>query len=214
MQSAQNKYRRSRSVQIWFLDADPVKSAEYQTNHTLVKSIDGCYNALCAARFYFSGIRNRKFYEHFFGKGWKDGEGGRICPDWPLKARPPFKFYTAKFSKWCRKCREHYEYTLGFMEALLAEYEFRFRRQHGLARYAEWERRNSLNVPAGNLKKIDFPWKSLSLKYRRKDIVQGFRLQFMSQLEGDDPYLAYRGSCRDIPDFVQRHFGFQVQNFD
>lgn len=100
------------------------------------------------------------------------------------------------------------------MEALLSEYEFRFRKQHGLARYAEWERQNSLNVPAGNLKKIDFPWKSLSLKYRRKDIVQGFRLQFMSQLEGDDPYLAYRGSCRDIPDFVQRHFGFQVQNFD
>lgn len=93
---------------------------------------------------------------------------------------PSFRSYNTKLSKWCRMCNEHYSYVVNFLSCLLVEYEFRFKKMHGLSKFLEWEFANPINIPSANLKTIVFPWKLLNPRFRRKDIVDGYRLQFMN----------------------------------
>ena len=203
-----NKAHKFSSVQIWFLDADLQKSAEYLPNDALIKTISGCFQALVCTRFYFAGIRNKKAYKHFFDDDHKDETMEQFFPLWPLKQKPAFTHYTSRTSKWCRMCKEHYDYISKYLDILLLEYEYRYHKPHGLLKFVEWQMVDapSLPIPVGNLKEINIPWKVLKLRYRRTDIIQGYRIQLMSSFEGDDPLKAYSGSNRDIPDFVVKHF--------
>lgn len=195
-------------IQIWFLDDDLQKSAEYQTNKTLMKSIDGCYQALVAARLYFIGIRSKTFFKHYFSKVCLKETMDRFFPLWPLKRLPSFQNYSSKTSKWTRMCLEHYEYVRMYLRDLLDEYQFRFKKEHGLAKFLEWMSTDAppLEIPEAHLTKISIPWKCLNPKWRRKILVDGYRQQFVHSFEDDDAFKAYQGSCRDIPDFVDKHF--------
>lgn len=195
-------------IQIWFLDDDLQRSAEFQTNKTLLKSIDGCFQALVCARLYFIGIRTKTFYKHYFSKENSLETKERFFPCWPLKKNPSFQAYTSKTSKWTRMCLEHYEYVRHYLRALLDEYQFRFNKDHGLSKFLDWLDFDapSLDIPRANLKAVSIPWKCLNPRWRRKTLVDGYRLQFVHSFEDDDPFKAYAGSCRDIPDFVSKHF--------
>lgn len=210
------KRPKTYPIQIWFLDADLQKSAEYMTNKALVASADGCFHALVSARLYFIGIRTKTFYKHYFSKDMWPETKDRFFPLWPLKNKPTFMSYTSKASKWCRMCLEHYEYVKKYLDALLSEYEFRFGKQHGLTKFLEWEEVDApkLSIPNGNIKKICLPWKCLDPRWRRKDIIEGYRLQFMSSFEDDDAFKAYNGSRRDMPDFVVKHFKLDVAGIE
>ena len=138
----------------------------------------GCVNALNSARFYYAGIRSMKFYKHFFAKERKQQTMEELFPLWPVAMKPSFNSYTSKTSKWTRMCREHYDYVKMYMNALLDEYMYRYKKPHNISKFAEWLEFDApkLNIPEGHLSKISLPWKCLNPKYRRKDICLGYRL--------------------------------------
>lgn len=105
-------------------------------------------------------------------------------------------------------CLEHYEYVRMYLRDLLDEYQFRFKKEHGLAKFLEWMSTDAppLEIPEAHLTKISIPWKCLNPRWRRKILVDGYRQQFVHSFEDDDAFKAYQGSCRDIPDFVDKHF--------
>ena len=100
-------------------------------------------------------------------------------------------------------CKEHNDYIKKYMDILLVEYEYRFGKQHGLTKFLEWNEYDApaLKIPVGNISKIVIPWKVLNPKYRRKDIYEGYRLQYAALLKNDgikvDDF-----AKRDIPDFL------------
>jgi len=202
-------------IQIWFLDDDLQKSAEYQTNKTLLKSIDGCYQALVAARLYFIGIRSKTFFKHYFSKENMSGTMDRFFPSWPLHRKPSFQNYASKTSKWCRMCKEHYDYVKRCLRYLLDEYQFRFKKDHGLSKFLEWLDVDApkLEIPEAHISKISIPWKCLNPRWRRKVLVDGYRQQLVHSFEDDDAYKAYSGSPRDIPPFINQHFKLDQQQW-
>ena len=194
-------------IQIWFLDDDLQKSAQYQTNKSLVKSISGCMKALIAARFYFIGIRSKKIYDYMFDDAHREMTLETHFPMWPLQQKPGFLQYASKESKWTRKCKEHYDYVKQYFNILLDEYLYRFKKEHGLCKLAEWLEFDApkIAIPAANMSKIIVPWKNIDIKWRRKNIIDGYRLQFMNTLEGK-PEEVFMKTRRDIPDFVIKYF--------
>lgn len=199
-------------IQAWFLDNDLSKSAQYQTNWSLDISLVGCEHALICARMYFIGIRSKKFYEHFFNKDNIASTYSRFFPNWPLKKKPTFIHYTSKLSKWCRQCNEHYTFIQDYLDILLCEYEYRHKKPHEMRKVYDWlcSSAPDLSIPNANLKSINIPWKPLKARYRRKDIIEGYRLQFMACFKDDDAFNAYNGTMRDIPDFVVKHFKLDI----
>lgn len=190
-------------IQIWFLSEDMQQSAEWLSNKHLVKTINGCMNALLATRFYYIGIRTPKFYKYYFDKERKRETLDRFFPCWPLKQKPSYMAYKTKTSKWCRMCREHYDYVKQYMAVLLQEYEYRYKKPHGLSRFIEWLEFDApeLSIPEGKLTVISLPWKCLNPKYRDKDICQGYRNQYKAVMTNDGIKLAdYKN--RDIPEFL------------
>lgn len=202
-------------IQIWFLDDNLEKSSQFQTNETLLKSIDGCFKALVCARLYFIGIRSKTFYKHYFSKDNLHETKERFFPRWPLKKNPTFQTYTSRVSKWTRMCKEHYDYIKEYLRALLDEYQIRFNKEHGLSKFIVWldEDAPSLNIPPANISSISIPWKCLNPRWRRKRLVDGYRQQLVHSFEDDDPFKAYAGSCRDIPDFVSQHFRLDARQW-
>ena len=121
---------KSANVQIWFLDRDLVKSAEYLCDAALDKTIEGCVSALTDVIMYVGGIRNKRAYIYYFSAERRQDTLDRVFPDWPFRKQPQMKYYTSRPSKWVRACREHAEYTLSYLETLLDEYVYRRRKSH------------------------------------------------------------------------------------
>lgn len=205
--------KKTYPIQIWFLDNDLYKSAKYQTNSTLTKSISGCMQSLINVVFYFSGIRSHKIYKHFFSHDIRKESMDKYFPLWPLQQKPFFRQYLTRESKWCRKCFEHVEYTKKYMRILLDEYEYRFNRQHKLINFLEWFENDmpQLSIPYANIETIIIPWKNLDPKYRRKNIVRGYQLMFMSKFT-KHPLDEFARTKRDVPDFVIEHFKLDLEN--
>lgn len=198
-------YVKRYPIQIWFLSTDLTESAKFLTDKLLNKSLTGCMTALIAARFYFIGIRSAKFYKYYFDKVRRSETMEHFFPLWPLKQPPPFNQYSSKTSKWCRQCKEHYDYIKTYMDVLLQEYEYRNKKPHGLEKFLEWLECDApqMNIPQGNIKKIVVPWKVLNPKYRRKDIQLGYRLQYKALLENDGIKITDFKN-RDIPEFLMQ----------
>ena len=163
--------------------------------------------ALIAARFYFIGIRSKKIYDYMFDDAHREMTLETHFPMWPLQQKPGFLQYTSKESKWTRKCKEHYDYVKQYFNILLDEYLYRFKKEHGLHKLAEWLDFDApkLAIPVANMSKIVVPWKNIDIRWRRKNIINGYRLQFMNTLEGK-PEEVFMKTRRDIPDFVIKHF--------
>ena len=161
---------------------------------------------------YFIGIRSKKFYNYYFSKENCQNTKDQFFQNWPLQKNPSFKCYSSIISKWCRKCFEHYNYVEQCLEAFLDEYQFRFGKPHGLNKFLEWQQsfETKLDIPKANISKIILPWKALKTKWRRTNIVDGFRLQFMNSFQKDDPFSEYESSKRDIPPFVVEYFKLDI----
>lgn len=197
-------------IQIMFLDENLNKSAEYQTNKTLIKSINGCIQALLSARFYYNGIRSKKIYDWYFNKEKLLLSLQDFFPGWPLKKKPSYSQYSSRTSKWCRQCKEHYDLVMKYLDIMLLEYDYRFNKQHNSQIIYDWilMQAPELKIPYANLNKIVLPWKCLNPKYRKRDIVQGYRTQYLYSIE--EPFEAYNDSKRDIPDFVLQFFNLDI----
>ena len=89
------------------------------------------------------------------------------------------------------------------MSALLDEYEYRTGKVHGMSKFAEWLEFDApkLHIPKGNLKKLVLEWRVLNPKFRRKDIIEGFRLQYKSVL-GNDSLKIDDFTKRDVPEWL------------
>lgn len=202
-------------IHIWFLDNDLQKSASYLTDKALLKSIDGCIGALLSTYFYVIGIRSKKFYDWFFAKERLQETMDRFFPQWPSKKKPSFAAYGRKESKWCKMCLENYEYVNQYLHVLLDEQEWRDGSIVESSCIADWIDIDmpSINLAKAGLNEVYLPWKVIEPKFRRVNVVDGYRLQFMSTFENNDPFKVY-GSCkRDIPEFVLSHFN-SAQSFE
>ena len=195
--------QRKYPIQIWFLSDDLQQSAQWLANKHLIKTINGCMQVLVAARMYYVGIRTPKFYKHFFDVDHKAETLDKLFPLWPLRQKPPFMGYKSKVSKWCRMCKEHYDYIKHYLDILLQEYEFRFKKMHGLSKFLEWLECDApaLPIPEGHLSNIVIPWKCLDPQFRDKDICAGYRAQYKAVMKNDGiKPTDYK--CRDIPEFL------------
>lgn len=200
------------NVQIWFLDADLAKSAEYLCDAALDKTIEGCVAALTDVKLYAAGVRSKRAYQYYFSAENRQDTMDRVFPDWPFRKQPQMKYYTSRASKWTRMCREHAAYVLSYMSVLLDEYQYRRSKPHLSSRFADWAEAVNLPsvLPASGQANIVLPWKSLKMRFRRKDIIEGYRLQYMDTFLWQDPIGAYGSSDRDVPDFVIKKFGLDT----
>lgn len=205
MKAVAHRFRQS-GVLVWFLDQDLRKSAEYLTNDALARTIDGCFAVMCTALLYFAGVRNKKAYAYRFRREARDETMERFFPSWPFRRPPQLRHYSSRTAKWARMCGEHFRYVMSYFEALLDEHEYRTGRRHPLAAFAEWAGTCSARIPDAHIKKVYLPWKCLKLKYRRRDVIEGYRLQYADEFLWGDPLRAYAGVDRDVPEFVTRMF--------
>lgn len=137
----------------------------------------------------------------------------KFFPLWPSKKIPTLLNYTTKTSKWTRKCHEHFNYVRSYLEILLEEYMIRSKHEHPYSVCLEWLKYDApeLKIPYGNIKKIVLEWKCLNPKYRRKDIIQGYRLQFLSQFDNYETVVSeYNISNKDIPEFISEYFKLSI----
>ena len=203
---------KSANVQIWFLDNNLKQSAEYLCSIALDKTIEGCFAALLDIRFYEAGIRNKRAYQYYFSEENKQNTLNNIFPEWPFRKLPQMKYYTSRASKWARMCKEHAEYILDYMEILLDEYQYRKSKLHSLTKFIDWANNIYLSdfLPKSNQKKIVLPWKSLKRNFRHRNIIEGYRLQYMDTFLWENPIGAYGSSDRDVPDFVIKHFNLDT----
>lgn len=191
-------------IQIWILDDDMIQSAQQLPDKQLSKTVLGCMQALVAARLYCNGIRSMRFYKYYFDKARKDETMDKFFPLWPFSNKPSFQQYGTQTSKWCRKCKEHFDFVQEYMRICLEEYLFRFAKEHAVSKFLEWNVVDapSLKVPEAHLKRIVFPWKVLPPKFRSKDICAGYKKHLKSILDKDGGVQIGSYSKRDIPEFL------------
>lgn len=195
---------KSYPIAIWFLDDNLVTSAQMLTDKALDKTIRCCVQALTAARFYFIGIRNQKFYKFYFSKDKRQETLDRFFPLWPFQKPPLFSGYGSKIGKWTRMCREHYDYIVQYLDILLQEYQYRHKKLHVGSKFYEWLAVDApqLSIPEAHLKKITVEWKSLNPRHRKKNIIEGYKSQYKAMIDNDGGPKIGDFSNRDIPAFL------------
>lgn len=194
---------KSYPIQIWFLDQDLQRSASFLSDKFLVKNINGCIQALLSVYFYFLGIRNKKFYDYYFNKERKQQTLDKLFPLWPFNKSPSYQQYTSKVSKWCRKCNEHFQYVKQYLEICCNEYQYRFGKQHSAIKLVNWIEYDAKKIPIknSNVKNIVLEWKSINPKFRKKDIIQAYRLQYKSIMQNCGIKIS-DFSRRNIPNWI------------
>lgn len=198
---------------VWVLDMDTKKSAEMLDDYHLSKNIDHLVQIFVDIVYYVNGIRNKRMFNILFGQ--EKYRDGTILACFPFFDVPYFKFtfalYDHRVTKWTRKCKEHYEFFEDYLLDCLNEFEFRFKRQHGLFDIANYLLTNSALVksyiPKGNIKEIQLEWKSISPRFRNKDILLSYQKFYAYKL--GDPFVAYNKCIRDIPEFLLKN----IENF-
>lgn len=192
-------------IYIWFLDDDLNMSASYLTDRALLQSIDGCIGALISSYFYLIGIRSKKFYDYFFSKENVDETMSKHFYCWPSKKKKPsFAAYSRKESKWCRSCLENFNYVLRYLEILVDEFSYRHSKADERLSIFYWIKENlsSVDIPSIGLEKIILPWKCIDPKFRQQNVIDGYRMQYVSSFKNPNPFDEYGACVRDIPQFV------------
>lgn len=193
---------------ILFLDEDMEKSAQSLANRFIEKQIKNCSQILVCSLLYNVGIRSRKAHKYYFSKEHKKESLNKFFPDWTEKEAPKFLFYTSPEAKWCRMCKNHYDVILEYLRHLHNEYEYRFNKEHPLYDLYDFLKlepvklslRTGVRVVYVDNLKIVLPWKNLPLQYRKKNIVEGYRMYYKNQLM--DIGFEYDNSKRDIPEWL------------
>ena len=203
---------------VWILDEDLSRSAKFLPNKMLELNIRHLMSCLFLARCYFLGIRTQAIFKWKFSK---DNIEDTLSDMFPLenpismKSMGKFSFssYSNRTAKWCRKCKEHYMVFKNYLRECLAEEEFRFgkiRKSHAFGEIlVDSNDGFEDKIPLGNLSKVVYEWKSIPVKFRCKDILEGYRKLFLSKVE--DPFEEYAMTKRDIPDFVMKRFKLDLQ---
>ena len=134
----------------------------------------------------------------------------KLFPCWPLRRCPSFIRFGSKETRWTRMCKNHYDYIVRYLELLLDEYAFRYKKEHENAKFAEWERFDAPKISLKEVKlvKIVLPWKNINPKYRSKDIVQSYRRQYKAYI--GHPITAYSDTPRDIPEWIMADYVAEV----
>jgi hypothetical protein len=104
---------------------------------------------------------------------------------------------------------------VNYFEYLLNEYSYRFGKEHELYDMLDFLKmelfhitiRFGYNIPYIENLKIILPWKSLPIKFRRKNIIDGYKQYYKHIII--DPLFEYSYSKRDIPEFL-----FEGNNID
>lgn len=199
---------------ILFLDNDPVKSASYLTNVHLEQGIKNSCQILLCSIYYMLGFRTKTIFKYYFCKERWEETRFKYFSNYPLKTIPKYSFYNSQESRWCRKCHDHYKYVVNYFESMLNEYAFRFNSDHPLYEMYDFLRilpmemgvRYGFKFPKlKNKNQFQLPWKNLPLKYRRKDIILGYREYYKSTILSPDAFI---GTKRDVPDFILDKFNW------
>jgi hypothetical protein len=196
---------------ILFLDEDLQKSAQFLTNRFLSLNIKNCCQVLVCSLLYNVGIRSKRFCDYYFCNDRKEESIRKFFPTWPLKKPPSFVSYNSQEAKWCRKCQNHFEVILNYFEFLLDEYGFRYGHDHELYDMLYFMKiapmdcsiRTGVRLVYVQNLKIVLPWKNLPIRFRKRDIIEGYRNYYCTQIV--DPMLDYENSKRDIPDFILKN---------
>lgn len=169
--------RKLQNVHIWFLDDDLTASAQMLTDKCLGKTINGCIGALTSVCMYFNGVRNKKVYSYLFSKENADSTLDSMFYGWPFKRLPSFSSYSWKESKWCRMCHENFDLTVDYLSILLDEHIWRHSSMHVSHSFLDWIKSSSIldQLPYARLETVVLPWKSIDLKFRSVNIVDGYR---------------------------------------
>jgi len=205
--------KKHGSVSIWFLDEDLDVSASYLTDKALEKSVKGCAGALVSTYMHMVGIRSKRMHEQLFSEEHRASTMSRLFPEWPGHHVPSFAAYGKKESKWCRMCHENFDYTAKYLRSLLDERMFRKPKTCCEEDIWSWVMSaiDNVDFPYSGIDKVVLPWKALEPRWRRTDIIEGYRLQYISQLEDGDPFTAYSTCKRDIPKFIVEKCALQMQ---
>jgi hypothetical protein len=195
------------------LDEDLDKSARCLTNPHLEHGIPNAIQVLMCSVFYMTGIRNKTIYKHYVCKERWDETRFRYFPRYPLKSMPKFSYYNSQEARWCRKCADHYRLVSDYLGAMLEEHAFRFGDEHPMWEMHDFLRalpmelsvRRGLLMPRLKDKaRLQLPWKNLPIKYRKKNIIAGYRAYYRHIIDRDmlGPHAAFVGTKRDVPDFL------------
>ena len=191
-----------------FLSEDPAESARFSDNRILIENIQKTSQVLVTVVLYVSGIRSKKIHSYLFSKERRAQTIRKYFNSWPSTQPPQFTLYTSPEARWARKCKNHYDYLLSFLEANMDEFEFRFGKTHPLWLFLDFFRMALYELAFNRLSalpeikdmKIVLPWKNLPLDCRKKNIIEGYRKWYKRGL--GDPILAYVGTKRDVPEWV------------
>ena len=192
-----------------FLDKDLQKSAQYLTSFHLEHGIRNSIQVLLCSVFYLVGLRNKTLFKHYVCKERWDETRFKYFPQYPLKSMPKFSYYNSQEARWCRKCYDHYRIVSDYLGFMLDEHVFRWGKEHMLWEMHDFLRilpmelsvRRGLLLPKlSDKSKIQLPWKNLPVKYRKRDIVAGYREYYKSIIAS--PLDAFVGTKRDVPDFL------------
>lgn len=197
---------------VWILDNDLNVSVQYLPNKYLDNTISHLISCLISTRYYWFGIRTQAIFKYKFSKDHKEETISELFPTQDpdeIASLHKFSFgsYSNRTAKWCRKCREHYLTFQNYLGACIQEEMFRFgklRKAHQIGIFLLENDGFENKIPEGKLSKIVYEWKCLPVKYRQKDVVEGYKSLFLSKIE--NPFEEYALSKRDIPDFVMEKF--------
>lgn len=193
---------------IFFLDDDLMVSAKNLSDKFLDYNIKNASQILVCSLLYMVGIRNKKICKYYFCKERKTDSLMKFFPNWPLDEAPKFVKYNSEESKWCRKCKNHYDIILKYLGFMMEEFSRRFGKEHELYELYDFLRmapyeisiRTGIKVIYIQNLKIILPWKNLPLKFRKKNIIEGYRIYYKSLIF--DPYFEYESSNTDIPPWL------------
>ena len=103
-------------------------------------------------------------------------------------------------------CKNHYDYVVRYLELLLDEHAYRFKKEHESAQFTEWERFDApkIALKEANLSKIVLPWKNID----PKDIIAAYRRQYKARI--GHPIEAYSDTPRDIPDWIMSDYAAEM----
>ena len=186
---------------ILFLDDDLEKSSQYLNNKNLSRNIRNVAQVILAILFYYKGIRSDRIFRYYFSKDNKTESIDRFLPTYPFD-KISFNKYTSQEAKWGRKCLEHFSYLVTYFECLLNEWMYRFGKDHELYELLDFYKTMMFNmkIPKANIKKIVLPYKNLPIRFRKRNLVEGYRKYYRSILV--DPMAEYSKTKRDVPSFL------------
>lgn len=193
---------------ILFLDENLEKSSQMLSNAHLDSNIKNCCQILMCSLFYVVGIRSKKMHSYYFSKDRYEESTRRFFSNYPFKQKPKFVKYNSQEAKWCRKCKNHYDVISEYLEKLFNEYSYRFGYDHELYEMLDFLKMEPFYItlnhgytyPFVENLKIQLPWKSLPLKFRKKDIIEGYKQYYKHIII--DPLFEYENSKRDIPEYL------------